>query len=234
MQRPGIFPGRGPADQQPAPGDAPPVAHPPASGAEVVTGTSTAASPAEKPQESIPLLPPSLSDKPAQPATITLDKGVLAIRADNSSLSAILKHVASSSGMKLDGFQQDQRVFGIYGPGNPTEILSSLLQDAGYNFLMVGETEQGTPKEIVLTARSGAGASGGSAATTSSDDEPEETDSDSSNNNGPEQPPMPEQEPTPIPGASTAPPNSNGQHVKTPAEIIQELQRLRQQQSNPQ
>ena len=134
--------------------------------------------------------------------------------------------------MTVDGFQQDQRVFGVYGPGNPTDILSSLLQDAGYNFLLVGSTEQGTPREIVLTARSGGGATSGPAQP-ASEDQPDEDDNDNNSNNFPEQPPQPQQ-PPPIPGASTAPPSSDGQHVKSPAEIIQELQRLRQQQSNPQ
>lgn len=235
MQPPGTMPGQEPADQRPIPGNVHPPVHHPASGAQVVTGASTAASvsPADRAVESRPELPPSLGDKPAEPATITLGKGLLAIRADNSSLSAILHHLALSSGMVVDGFQQDQRVFGIYGPGNPTDILSELLQDAGYNFLMVGATEQGTPKEIVLTARTGGGAASG-AAQPSSDEQPEEDENNNSNNNFPEQPPVPER-PAPIPGAATAPPDSDGQQqVKTPAQIIQELQRLRQQQSNPQ
>lgn len=206
----------------------------PAKAAQVVTGASTAKA-ENRSSATRSDLPPSLMDKPAQPATITLDKGVLAIRADNSSLSAILKHVASSSGMTVEGFQQDQRVFGVYGPGNPTDILSSLLQDAGYNFLLVGSTESGTPKEIVLTARSGGGAATSGPAQPASDDQPEEDDSDNSNNtnNFPEQPPPMVERPAPIPGASTPAPNSDGQ-VKTPAQIIQELQRLRQQQTNPQ
>ena len=233
MQRPGTMPGRGPADQGASSANEHPPVHHAAPGTQVVTGASTAARPAETPAASGPELPPSLGDKPAQPATITLDKGLLTVRADNSSLSGILKHLASSSGMTVDGFGQDRRVFGVYGPGNPTDILSSLLQDAGYNFLMVGTTEDGTPKEIVLTARSGGGAASG-AAQPASNEQPDEDDNDNSSNNIPEQqPPMPEQ-PTPIPGASTAPSNSDGQQVKTPAQIIQELQRLRQQQQNPQ
>jgi len=230
MQQPGTMPGQDPADQRPIPGNVHPPIHHPAEGSQVVTGASTAAAgPADKATES-PALPPSLGDKPAEPATITLDKGLLAIHADNSSLSAILKHVAATSGMTVDGFQEDQRVFGVYGPGNPTDILSSLLQDAGYNFLMVGTTGDGTPRELLLTARTG-----GSAASPQpqSEEQPDEDDSDNSSNTVPEEPPMPER-PAPIPGASTAPPNADGQHVKTPAEIIQELQRLRQQQQNPQ
>lgn len=235
MQPPGTMPGRDPADQRPLPGNVHGAVHHPARGAQVVTGASTAAParPADQSARANPALPPSLMDKPAEPAGITLDKGLLAIHADNSSLSAILKHVAASSGMTVDGFQQDQRVFGVYGPGSPTEILSSLLQDAGYNFLMVGTTEQGTPKQIILTARTGSGAASGPAQP-ASEEPSDDDDSDNSGNNAPDQqPPAPEQRPSPIPGASMTPPNSDGQ-VKTPAQIIQELQRLRQQQSSPQ
>ena len=230
MQQPGTMPGQ--AGQRSSPGSAKPPEHS-GSGAQVVTGASTAAaSPADSSASKSPALPPSLSDKPAEPATITLDKGLLSIHADNSSLSAILHHLALTSGMAVDGFLEDQRVFGVYGPGNPTDVLSELLQGAGYNFLMVGTTDQGTPKEIVLTARSGGNAASGPAQA-QAQEPPDEDDSDNSgSNNFPEEPPTPER-PSPIPGASMTPPNSDGQ-VKTPAEIIQELQRLRQQQQNPQ
>lgn len=186
--------------------------------------------PASHAVESSPSLPPSLADKPAEPAQVTLHDGLLSIRADNSSLSQILNKLASSSGMTVDGFQKDQRVFGLYGPGNPRDILSSLLQDAGYNFLLVGTTGEGTPREVVLTAR-------GNASAIPSQPSPETPSSDDDNNDGmmistPDQG-MPEQQPVPAamaPGAD----NPNGR-AKTPAEIIQELQRLRQQQQqNPQ
>ena len=176
---------------------------------------------------------PSLMDKPAEPAKITLNGGLLTIKADNSSLSDILHRLASSGGISVDGYQKDQRVFGTYGPGNPRDVLSGMLQDAGYNFLMVGVTEQGTPKQIVLTARHGGGAvAGGGPAQTETDDQPDESDDNSDNNNAPPEIEAPEQPAPPAaPGAEA--PNSNGR-VKTPAEIIQELQRMRQQQQNPQ
>jgi hypothetical protein len=171
-------------------------------------------------------------DKPAQPAKITLNGGLLTVKADNSSLSEILHRLASSGGMSVDGFQQDQRVFGAYGPGNPRDVLSGMLQDAGYNFLMVGTTEQGTPKQIVLTARHGGGAVTSGPAQPETDDQPDENDDNSDNTNAPPETQAPEQ-PTPPPAPGAEAPNSNGR-VKTPAEIIQELQRMRQQQQNPQ
>jgi hypothetical protein len=226
MQQPGILPGRSLARSpiRHAPVPRPATAAPGAADAR----KAPASAPPEKAAVNSPALPPSLMDKPARPARITLNDGLLTIQADNSSLSAILQHLTSAGGMTVDGFRQDQRVFGSYGPGNPRDVLSSLLQDAGYNFLIVGTTDQGTPKEIVLTARSGAGATSGPAPPESDDQAGENDDSDN-NNSSPADSPAPER-PAPIPGASTAPPNPDGQ-VKSPAEIIQELQRLRQQQT---
>jgi hypothetical protein len=226
MQQPGTLPGRGTVQPPAARG----ASHAPEHPAAEPSGAAATPAPGVKDSHAAagPALPPSLLDKPAQPAKVTLNDGVLAIHADNSSLSAILQHLTSSSGMLVDGFQEDSRVFGVYGPGSPQDVLSSLLTDAGYNFLMVGTTEQGTPREVVLTTSSGGKATTGASQTPAQPDEQPDTD-DSDNNNSP---PEPMQDRSIPPGASTPPPNSNGP-VKTPAEIIQELQRLRQQQ-NPQ
>jgi hypothetical protein len=227
MQQPGTLPGRDPAGQRPGQGNGRPTVPAP----EPPGTPGKAAAPTGSASQSSPDLPPSLLDKPPQPAQITLSGGLLTIHADNSSLSAILQHLASSGGMSVDGFQKDQRIFGTYGPGNPRDILSGLLQGAGYNFLMVGNTEQGTPKQLVLTASTGGGVAS-SPAQPDTDDQSDQDDSDNSvNNNLSPEPPMPER--TAPPGAAIAPPNSDGR-VKSPAEIIQELQRLRQQQQTPQ
>lgn len=226
VQQPGPLPGRSLARNpihQAAPTPPQPAAAP---GKAAALAKPAATAPGQTP-ESRPALPPSLLDKPAEPAKITLKSGLLTIQADNSSLSAILHYLATSGGMAVDGLEHDQRVFGTYGPGSPRDVLSGLLQDAGYNFLMAGITEQGTPKEILLTARVGGAAPTGAAASgpaqPASDDQPDE-DENSGNNNYPQEPPMPERTVPPIPN----------DRVKSPAEIIQELQRLRQQQQNPQ
>jgi hypothetical protein len=125
--------------------------------------------------------------------------------------------------MTVDGLgAQDQRVFGVYGPGNPRDVLSSLLDGAGYNFLMVGTTETGTPREVVLTARSNAPLS-------------------ATPNSGPSTPEPEDEEPPPInnPAEDANPPARppstmpNGQ-PRSPAEMLQEMQRIRQQQQQPQ
>lgn len=114
--------------------------------ARVATGATTAAK--AQSQKSL-----SLQDQPPRPATVTLAGGKLAVKADNSSLVQILDHLSKSGGMSISGLDQDQRVFGVYGPGSPSRILSELLEGAGYNVLMLGVTRDGTPRKLVLSER---------------------------------------------------------------------------------
>lgn len=183
-------------------------------------GTAQAAPPAPGVQAVVPAtaLPPSLLDKPAQIARVDLNSGQLSVTANNSSLTQIFKNLASSSGMTVDGgFEKDLRVFGVYGPGNPSEVLSALLDGAGYNYVMVGATDSGTPREVILTPRSNAPVSQpqtGIPTPSEDDDEPVVV------NNPPDEP---QPRPAGMPGADPRQPRS-------PAEMLQELQRIRQQQ----
>lgn len=77
----------------------------------------------------------------------------LEIEADNSSLIEILHQVLADTGAKLQGLAQDQRIFGTYGPGPPGDVLSKLLDNSGYNVLMIGGHDTGVPLEIVLSVR---------------------------------------------------------------------------------
>lgn len=174
---------------------------------------------------------PSLLDKPPQPATVTLSSGELAVKADNSSLSQILGQLASSSGMTVNGLNKDQRVFGSYGPGSPQQVLSALLDGAGYNVMMLGVSRDGAPRQLILTARSNAPAAPVQQQASQDDDQspPDEDDNQNSDN-----PPVnfPERINPVIPHQSPDDQQSGG--VKTPQQILQELQQLRQQQQRPQ
>src|SRR6185312_5447786 len=99
--------------------------------------------------------PPSPSDETANPPQVTLDQGKLQVDAHNSELSAILQDVAAQTGMTVDGLSRNTRVFGVYGPGTPRDVLSQLLTGAGYNFVMVGGDNENVPRELVLTAQNG-------------------------------------------------------------------------------
>ena len=99
--------------------------------------------------------PASLSSQAATPPQVTLDHGKLTVDAKNSDLSAILQDLSQKSGMSVDGLSRNTRVFGVYGPGSPRDVLSTLLTGAGYNFVMVGGESGSVPRELVLTAQNG-------------------------------------------------------------------------------
>lgn len=92
----------------------------------------------------------------AQPASVTLANGQLTVRAVNSDLEQILDRVSKLSGMQVSGSGSSAHVFGVYGPGNPQIVLTRLLAGSGYNFMMVGRTTVGTPRTLLLMARSDA------------------------------------------------------------------------------
>lgn len=189
-----------------------------------------ATGPATAPPAPAPVLMPqpvttprdSLLQHPAKPADVTVKPGSLTIKADNSSLSQILQQISKSTGMKVDGLGQDERIFGSYGPGDPREVLLSLLEGSGYNVLMVGD-DKGAPRELSLSQRS-AGSNIASAASARNNREQEDDEIEQE---------QPQEQPQPV--TQTPPGNPEGtQPQKTPAEIQQELFRLRQLQQQQQ
>lgn len=113
----------------------------------------------KRPVEKKPEKPPYPSDIAAKPATLSLKDGKLTVQADNSDLSQILREVASVSGMTVNGITKSARIFGVYGPGNPRDVLTALLDGSGYNFVMIGATNDGAPRELLLTSKSSPGPS---------------------------------------------------------------------------
>lgn len=133
-----------------------------------------AATPAMPPAPETPAWP--AKEKPV-PATITWDSHGLRIEAANSSLLQILEDVSTATGTKVEGFDADQRIFGVYGPGPARDVLSQLLQGSGYNILLVGDQGQGTPRKIVLSSRhAGSTLQGANFAPANAGDEDVDTD----------------------------------------------------------
>ena len=206
-----------------------------------------------KPSPAIPAAAPSLLSAPPEPAKVSLASGKLSVKANNSSLSQILRQIAKAGGMRIDGLQTggnaDPRVFGSYGPGAPRDVLSDLLNGTSYNVLMMGNTAAGIPREMALSLRGAAGVPNPAPrpSATAQDSESEDDaqpaadttdtgDTDDVQSNGsaaePESdlvPPAGVHENEPIP-----PPPGAQQKVKTPEEILQELQNMRMQQQQQQ
>ena len=183
----------------------------------------------------------NLLQQPAKPASVTERNNSLSVTADNSSLSEILRQVASQTGMKLEGLGGDERVFGTFGPGAPDAVLTSLLNGTHYNVLMVGALPNGAPRQLVLMRKSEGGAQ---AAPSQPQNQPQQN-LDEEETGPVEEPegvqPAPSIEPAVIgqPGAPepTPPQQAPGRpgqpdqpQVRTPQQLLQQLQ---QQQDQP-
>jgi hypothetical protein len=94
-------------------------------------------------------------DEGTQPTVVTLKDGMLTVNAHDSDLDQILKEVVRLGGMTMTGTIRKTQIFGTYGPGNPRDVLTSLLTGSGYNFMMVGNTHDGVPRELLLTVENG-------------------------------------------------------------------------------
>ena len=176
----------------------------------------------------------------------------ITVAAGNSSLNQILHDISRLTGIKITGGVADERVFGDYGPASPSQVLATLLNGTGSNMLLVQSTGE-APTELILTPRQGGPTPPNPNA--QSFDEPSDVSEDAPPNPvarpirhqppspyGPRPVPAPDispqpnktgETPTPAPQSdSTVQPTSpNG--IKTPQQIYDELQRLRQQQSQP-
>jgi len=182
----------------------------------------TAAHPADPLPISTPALPQPEAPKwpvnaKADPASVVWDSHGLRIDATNSSLEQILTDVSTETGAKVEGLDADQRIFGTFGPGTARDVLGQLLEGSGYNFLMIGDQGQGTPREIVLSTRSLANPQAAKTPTPSDEDEVDEQ---------PQQPQQPQQpEGNPI---------RPGFPPRTPMDMQQREQQLRLQQQQQQ
>ncbi len=122
---------------------------------EKASGSVVAIAPAQPNADGSPTTP--LFQQAPVKATVHMDASGLDIRAKNSSLSQILREVSAATGMKVEGFSRDERVFGNFGPADPHQVLSDLLDGSGYNVIMLGDAGKGTPKVLSLSLRAKAG-----------------------------------------------------------------------------
>ena len=181
------------------------------------------------PQSPEPVAPPPpvlpkwpVNDQPSE-ATVVWNSQGLRIEASNSSLSQIIKDISNSTGVKVQGLGPDERIFGNYGPGKARDVMAQLLEGTGYNVLMIGDQGEGTPRQILLSARTRGGAqpAGDNQAAAPNNDENSDAD---------DQPDQPPQQPSPPALRNGFAP---GAPPRTPQQIMQELQQRQQQQLQP-
>ena len=230
-----------------------------AAGAQARPGAA-AALPATAPTVPAPLpaLPTPPPAKPAVPqhrARVEFAGRILEVKADNSSLNQILREIERVTGMRITGGVSDERVYGTYGPGETSAVLSALLTGTESNMLLIVDRND-MPTELVLTPRQG-GPSPPSPNAGRDDREQEDPDTPPQLSQHiqrappplPQQPPVqspaqsPQQAPPVTPTAALAPTipaaaaNTTTQQspngVSTPQQIYEQLLKLQQQQAKP-
>lgn len=191
--------------------------------------------------------PPTPEQGPSSPPVVTMRGGQLTILARNSTLGDVLNAVRSKTGASVDmPPASTERVVGQFGPGAPRDVMAQLLNGSHYDYVLVGSpADPGALKKVVLTAR----ASGPEPAPTpqknqpqgynegmqAAPPEPDQTVDDTPTDVQPEpdQPPPQAEQEEPQGEQPQQPPNG-GPVVKTPEQLLRELQQQQQQQQqNP-
>lgn len=177
---------------------------------------------------------PNLLEQPAEPATVENRGGSLSVRANNASLAQILHQVARETGMQLDGLSGDERVFGTFGPGNPRDVLVSLLNGTSYNVMMVGDLANGAPRQLLLTPKTGsalASAGNGPQAQPKPSDNPDESEDAPPDQDAPQ--PQPDQSQDLQNQQPEEPPPGSTDSPRTPQQMLEQLQQMHQSEQPP-
>jgi len=209
--------------------------------------------PPEPPVQQAPAPPPTLAQSAPTPPQVTYNSGQLTIIAHNATLSQVLHSVQSLTGssVEMPASASNERVVGQLGPGQPRDVLNSLLNGSKFNYIILGVAgNPGAVQKVILTTPKPA--STVNTAQNNPAPQPEEPQEEE-NYGEPEptptpQPPVPfRHRPTPPgrgPGGSVQPPTPTPQPEpdtsstdnpqpnggKTPEQLLQELQQMQQQQ----
>jgi hypothetical protein len=200
------------------------------------------AAPEPPPAPAPPPLPPTLEQMPALPPQVHYSNGQLTIVAENSSLADILRAVRTQTRAEVEiPSNANERVVGHFGPGPARDVLTALLHGVNFNYVMVGSPAHPDGVDrLILTSKS-IGTPEPGTAMVAAPSPPQ------ANNEGPG-----EEAATPSPDAEASaedapenatngeapPPTPDGQQqVKTPEQLLRELQQqqlLQQQQQQQQ
>jgi hypothetical protein len=170
---------------------------------------------------------------------VRYSNGLLTIVAENSTLGDILRAVRTQTGAAVEiPPNATERVVTHLGPGPARDVLVSLLHGSRFNYVMLGSpTHPGMVDRIILTSKSGGAADTGSAAIP-----PGQSPGAANPIEEPETPSGVDMAEQPADGGAdlspdqeTEQPQPNGQQqVKTPEQLLRELQLQQQQQQQQQ
>ena len=204
------------------------------------------------PAPAAPPPPPTLAQMPAVPPKVDFQGGQLTIIAENSTLGDILRAVKQKSGAAIElPSSAPERVVIHLGPAPIHDVLVSLLDGSSFNYVMVGSSsDPNAVTRVVLSPKPAGGAEMASAGSpppapmpgapqpfphTRPNENPPpeavEADTDTADDSDDQAAQTPDQ-PQP---AEEAPQDQNAQPgapgiIKTPQQMLEELQRQQQQQ----
>ena len=209
----------------------------------------------EPPAPQAPPAPLTLEQSPPTAPQVAYNNAQLTIITQNATLSQVLRSVQSLTGasVEMPSGASSERVAGQFGPGQPREVLNSLLNGSKFNYIILGVAgDPGAVQKVILTTYRPASSAG--AAPNNGTPPPEEQDEESYSEPEPQpgppqpmppqfrhrpnmplrgsetfnqQPPQaqPQSQPTPDNGVDNSQPGA-----KTPEQLLQELQQMQQQQ----
>ena len=202
---------------------------------------------AEVPQ--VPPPPPTLEQQSPTAPQVSYRNGLLTIDAPNSTLSSILRAVQTQTGATMDvpaGASND-RVAMQLGPGQPRDVLHTLLNGSKFDYMILGVAGQpGAIQKVILTPKTAGGATTQAANTPQPTADESQDDSSTADSGGESEYPGGTEQAPPAPGAFRRPMGGPGGQafqqqqqtpgaydpniVKTPEQLMHELQQMQQQQ----
>jgi len=214
--------------------------------------TAERAAPVNTPPTAPEAPPQAVAPPPAKPEQmpptvpqVSLQNGLLTIVAQNATLVDILTAVRrlTESALEAPPEAGTERVAVRLGPAAPREVLANLLNGSRFDYIILSPPQTpGGVQRIILTARQGSSEPGTTAAGAAATPPPPtstlprpvnpamaaDTDDDESEGIAPAPTMAPPVQPAQAPAANQPNPNQPPQ-VKTPQELLEELQHLQQQ-----
>jgi hypothetical protein len=193
--------------------------------------------PPPPPPPAPPPPPPTLEQMPAVPPKVSFSKGLLTIVAENSTLSDILRAVRTQTGAAVEvPPNATERVVTHLGPGAPRDVLASLLNGSHFNYVMLGSpTNPNMVDRVILTSKSGSVPDPGSAPMpmpSGQDNTAAVPMEESESQQGADisEQPVDDAGENASNGENQAQPANGQPQVKTPEQLLRELQMQQQQQ----
>lgn len=117
---------------------------------EVTADQLTDAMPAQPPPP-----PPTPEQGPSSPPDVSFQAGQLVIVARNSTMGDVLNAVKQKTGASVEmPPSSSERVVGKFGPGKPRDVMAQLLNGSHFDYVLLGSpADPGALKKVVLMAR---------------------------------------------------------------------------------